>query len=89
MGKKIFFFPAASIVHFGGASVAAIPARTALEYRRSQLHVYRKHLPRWQTWLLVRYLACKFRRQLSEEAVMRMKDRRRFRSWNYLKNNDL
>jgi GT2 family glycosyltransferase len=65
MGKKTYFFPAARIVHYGGASVAAIPARTALEYRRSQLHLYRKHLPRWQIWLLVRYLACKFRRQLS------------------------
>ncbi len=64
MGKKIYFFPEARIVHFGGASVAAIPARTALEYRRSQLHLYRKHLPRWQTWLLVRYLAFKYRWQL-------------------------
>ena len=61
MGKKIYFFPEARIVHFGGASVTAIPARTAVEYRRSQLHLYRKHLPGWQLWLLRRYLACKFR----------------------------
>ncbi len=60
MGKKIYFFPAARIVHFGGASVAAIPARTALEYRRSQLRLYRKHLPGWQGWLLVQYLSLKF-----------------------------
>jgi GT2 family glycosyltransferase len=64
MGKKIFFCPAARIVHFGGASVAAIPARTALEYRRSQLHTYRKHLPLWQFTTLKIYLFMKFRWKL-------------------------
>lgn len=64
MGKKIYFYPAAQIVHFGGASVAAIPARTALEYRRSQLHTYRKHLPKWQFTTLKNYLFLKYRWKL-------------------------
>jgi GT2 family glycosyltransferase len=61
LGKKIYFFPAASIIHYGGASVRSLPARTAVEYRRSQLHVYRKHLPRWQGTVLKLYLGLKFR----------------------------
>lgn len=64
MGKKVFFFPGTSIVHYGGASVSSLPARTAVEYRRSQLHIYRKHLPGWQSWLLGVYLNVKFRRRL-------------------------
>jgi N-acetylglucosaminyl-diphospho-decaprenol L-rhamnosyltransferase len=63
-GKRIIFFPGARIIHYGGASVRSLPARTAVEYRRSQLHVYRKHLPAWQSWLLREYLGWKFRRRL-------------------------
>jgi len=63
-GKKIFYFPEARIVHYGGASVRSLPARTAVEYRRSQLHVYRKHLPKWQLGVLKIYLALKFRWRL-------------------------
>jgi GT2 family glycosyltransferase len=61
MGKKVYFFPRASIIHYGGASVSSLPARTAVEYRRSQLHVYRKHLPKWQLCALKIYLWLKFR----------------------------
>ena len=64
MGHKTFFLPRARIVHYGGASVRSMPARTALEYRRSQLHVYRKHLPRWQLLALKLYLALKYRWKL-------------------------
>jgi GT2 family glycosyltransferase len=64
MGRKVYFFPGTSIVHYGGASVSSLPARTAVEYRRSQLHIYRKHLPGWQSWLLSCYLAVKFRRRM-------------------------
>lgn len=64
-GRRVFFFPEARIVHLGGASVSAIPARTAVEYRRSQLHVYRKHLPKWQLAVLKLYLSLKFRWKLS------------------------
>jgi GT2 family glycosyltransferase len=64
MGKKVCYFPGTRIVHFGGASVQSMPARTALEYRRSQLHVYKKHLPRWQFGALKLYLAFKYRWKL-------------------------
>jgi hypothetical protein len=64
MGKKVYFFPGTRIVHFGGASVQSMPARTALEYRRSQLHVYQKHLPAWQLRALKIYLSLKFRWKL-------------------------
>jgi GT2 family glycosyltransferase len=61
MGRKVYFFPGARMVHLGGASVKSQPARTAVEYRRSQLHVYRKHLPRWQLIVLKLYLSLKYR----------------------------
>jgi GT2 family glycosyltransferase len=64
MGKKVYFFPGASIIHHGGASVSSLPARTAVEYRRSQLHVYKKHLPQWQFKALKIYLSLKFRWKL-------------------------
>ena len=63
-GRKVFFHPAARIVHHGGASVRSLPVRVAVEYRRSQLHVYRKHLPKWQRRALTLYLRLKFRWQL-------------------------
>lgn len=63
-GKKIYFHPGVRLVHFGGASVQAMPARTAVEYRRSQLHVYRKHLPQWQQIALKYYLSLKYRWKL-------------------------
>ena len=64
MGHTVFFYPLARIVHYGGASVRSMPARTAVEYRRSQLHVYKKHLPRWQLRALKIYLSLKFRWKL-------------------------
>ncbi len=64
LGHEICFLPQARIVHYGGASVRTMPARTALEYRRSQLHVYKKHLPRWQLLALTLYLAFKYRWKL-------------------------
>jgi len=64
MGRNTFFLPGARIIHYGGASVRSMPARTAVEYRRSQLHVYRKHLPAWQFSALKLYLAFKYRWKL-------------------------
>jgi hypothetical protein len=63
-GRKVFFHPAARIVHHGGASVRSLPLRVAVEYRRSQLHVYRKHLPAWQLSALTLYLSLKYRWKL-------------------------
>ncbi len=74
MGNKVYFFPGTWIVHFGGASVQSMPARTALEYRRSQLHVYKKHLPRWQFRALKIYLSLKFRWKLLRSRDMNEKE---------------
>jgi GT2 family glycosyltransferase len=63
MGKKVIYYSGAKVRHHGGRSIPGLPA-TALEYRRSQMYLYQKHLPRWQSSLLRRYLSCKFRRQL-------------------------
>jgi GT2 family glycosyltransferase len=63
MGKKVTYCPGAEVRHHGGRSVPGLPS-TMFEYRRSQLYLYRKHLKRWQSFLLRRYLACKFSRQL-------------------------
>mgnify|MGYP001765898746 CR=1 FL=1 len=63
-GRAVYFHPGARMVHLGGASVSSMPARTAVEYRRSQLHVYRKHLPAWQLKVLKLYLWLKFRWKL-------------------------
>ena len=63
MGKKVAYCPAAKVRHLGGRSVPGLPA-TMIEYRKSQLYLYGKHLPSWQASVLRRYLACKFRRQL-------------------------
>ncbi len=63
-GEKILFFPGARIIHYGGASVKSLPGRTAVEYRRSQLHVYKKHLPKWQGRALRLYLSLKYRWRL-------------------------
>ena len=61
MGQRVVFFPGARVRHHGGRSMAAIAAGTMIEYRKSQLYLYRKYLPSWQSNLLRRYLACKFR----------------------------
>jgi GT2 family glycosyltransferase len=53
LGRRVYFTPAASIVHLRGRSVAAAPAATAIAYRRSRLAFYRKHDARWVPWLRV------------------------------------
>lgn len=55
-GGKVYFTPAARIVHLRGRSWRASPAATADGYRRSQLAFYRKHHPAWAP-LLTAYLA--------------------------------
>jgi GT2 family glycosyltransferase len=47
LGKRVLFTPAAEILHRRGRSVAAAPAATAEQYRRSQVAFYAKHHPRW------------------------------------------
>ena len=64
MGKKVVYFPGARVMHHMGGSQVAAAAATMIEYRRSQLYLYRKHLPPWQLSVLRRYLVFKFGRQV-------------------------
>ncbi|MBN2400432.1 MAG: glycosyltransferase family 2 protein [Candidatus Aminicenantes bacterium] len=63
MRKKVVYYSGARVVHHGGQSVGSWPG-AVLEYRKSQLYLYRKHLAHWQSVLLRYYLACKFQRKL-------------------------
>jgi GT2 family glycosyltransferase len=42
-GLRVVFLPEARVFHAGGASTAAAPFSSRLEYRRSQLYFYEKH----------------------------------------------
>ena len=46
-GGRVYFTPAAEVVHLRGRSRASAPQATAHAYRRSQLAFYRKHHPAW------------------------------------------
>jgi GT2 family glycosyltransferase len=65
-GGKVYFTPAAQIVHLRGRSWRASPATTAARYRQSQIAFYRKHHPAWVP-LLKLYLAV--RRKLPPETA--------------------
>ena len=56
----IAYLPSAEVVHRRGVSVASKPGRTAVEYRRSQLHYYRKHHGRIALATLRGYLLASF-----------------------------
>ena len=60
-GGRVLFLPEAEIVHLRGRTVGRRPAATAVHYRRSQLHFYRKHHPLWYPLIWLMLLA---RRQL-------------------------
>lgn len=62
-GYQILYTPDAAIIHIGGYSVAQVADKMAAEYRRSQRYYYQKHRPRWEQWVLHRYLAVKQWRQ--------------------------
>ena len=55
-GGRVYFTPAAEVVHLRGRSRASNPSATGQAYRRSQLAFYRKHHPGWEPFLKV-YLA--------------------------------
>ncbi|MCI0347852.1 MAG: glycosyltransferase family 2 protein [Acidobacteriales bacterium] len=46
-GWRVTFYPAASAIHYGGASSAAAPARFMIEMERASLQYWRKH----HSWL--------------------------------------
>lgn len=43
-GWKVYFIPETQIIHKRGGSLKQVPDRMIYEYRRSQLHLYKKHL---------------------------------------------
>lgn len=66
-GYRLLYTPDVSLVHIGGYSVAQVAGKMAAEYRRSQRYYYQKHRPRWEQWLLHRYLAFKQWRQVRRD----------------------
>ena len=61
MGREVVYCPGARVIHHMGRSLAGVVAATMIEYRRSQMYIYKKHLPRWQFRALKIYLSLKFR----------------------------
>jgi len=59
-GYKILYTPHVSIIHIRGHSVKKISNKMAVEYRRSQIYYYYKHLPMWEILMLKIYLLFKF-----------------------------
>jgi GT2 family glycosyltransferase len=55
-GWKVIFLPAAVSMHHGGAATSALPLRSRVEYRKSQLRFYRKHGSTASLLLLKAYL---------------------------------
>lgn len=64
LGWKIRYTPEAEVMHFGGGSSRAKRGRCALEYRKSQLHYFSKHLGETYLNLLKVYLRFKMRKNL-------------------------
>lgn len=52
-GWRALFHPAATAIHFGGASTAAYPLRYYLNMERADLRYWRKHHPVWQRGIYV------------------------------------
>jgi GT2 family glycosyltransferase len=50
-GGRVYFAPAAEIVHLRGRSWRGTPTATTAAFRRSQLAFYEKHLPIWAPFL--------------------------------------
>jgi N-acetylglucosaminyl-diphospho-decaprenol L-rhamnosyltransferase len=63
MGQRVVYFTGAAARHHGGLSVGDDPA-VWLEYRKSQLYMYRKYGRTFSLRLLKKYLAWKFGRKL-------------------------
>jgi GT2 family glycosyltransferase len=55
-GFKLVFLPSVQVPHSGGAATSARRWQSRLEYRRSQLHFYKKHNSRFSWRLLKLYL---------------------------------
>jgi len=64
LGWQVRYTPEAEVIHFGGGSVRSNPKRSALEYRRSQLHYFKKHLGETSLKALKIYLGFKMRKNM-------------------------
>ncbi len=60
LGKNIVYTPQVSLIHKQGYSSKQVSARVLLEYRRSQIYYYQKHLPFWEQIVIRFYIASKF-----------------------------
>ena len=63
-GWQVRYTPDAAVIHFGGGSVRSNPERSALEYRRSQLHYFKKHLGEKSLKALKIYLGFKMMKNI-------------------------
>ena len=63
-GWQVRYTPEAEVIHFGGGSVRSNPERSALEYRRSQLHYFKKHLGETSLKALKIYLGFKMMKNI-------------------------
>lgn len=64
LGWKVRYTPEVEIMHFGDGSVRTNPWQSALEFRKSQLHYFKKHLSPTHLKLLKIYLGSKMRKNL-------------------------
>jgi GT2 family glycosyltransferase len=64
MGKKIMYWSEPAILHYGGMSVGKTLSRAQIEYRRSQLYIYRKYQKKTSLLFLKVYLTLKFHLKL-------------------------
>jgi len=58
-GWKIIFYPGVKIIHLLGQSVSKIKRESQIEYRKSQIYYYQKHLSKIQQIVLSFYLSIK------------------------------
>ena len=58
-GWNIVFYPEAKVIHLLGQSVSKMKNESQIEYRKSQVYYYQKHLSKIQQMLLSFYLSIK------------------------------
>ena len=69
LGWKVRYTPEAEILHFGEGSTRSNPWQSALEFRRSQLHYFKKHLGPTHLKILKIYMGIKIRKNLLQTTI--------------------
>jgi GT2 family glycosyltransferase len=69
MGKRVVYCPGARVIHYLGRSVAAAVAKTMVEYRKSQMYLYRKQRKFLALFLLKKYLKWKYTAKLKKTSL--------------------